>query len=114
MGRSPVLPTVTVRVCRPTLSSMSPSRKSISPGIILASRYGIMDGHQFRAVGEGGLYLHLGDDLGHAIHHVVSREELRAVAHELRHRPSVPRALQDRRRDVGDRLGMVQLEPAGL
>ena len=49
-----------------------------------ARRYGLDDrlvhGHQFGAVGKGGFHLHLGNHLGHALHHVVATEQGRLLA----------------------------------
>ena len=41
-----------------------------------------------------------------------ARKQRRAVAHELGHRPAVARAFHDRRGDVGDGFGIVELHSA--
>src|SRR5258706_2487752 len=113
MGRSPPLVTLIVPFARPWLISMSPLATLISPGI-MASDDGVVDGDELGAVGESRLDLDLGDHFGDALHDVGAREERGAEAHQLGDALAVARALEERRGDEGDRLGVVELEAARL
>src|SRR5688572_12080376 len=118
MGRSPVLPTVSLRVARPTLMSMWPDSQNISPGIMdYASRCSgnrMVHGDEFRAVGESGFDLHFRDHLRNAVHDVVAREDGGAEAHEFGHRAAVARALEDGGGDQRHGFRVVELEAARL
>src|SRR5438105_15628064 len=100
MGRSPVLLTSTMAVCRPTFSSRTAPSMRYSPGImgtlgsgparfceprLNGSGYRMMDCDELGAVGEGGFHLDLGNHFGHALHDVVALEEVAALAHQLGH-----------------------------
>ena len=75
---------------------------------------GLMNGDQFGPVGEGGFGLDLVDHLRDALHHVASREDGRAKAHEISDRSPIARAFQNLVGDDGDRFRVVQLQPPFL
>src|SRR5688572_4918680 len=93
---------------------MSPSASKISPGIMDASGDGLVDGDELGAVGKGCLCLYLVNHFRNTLHHVFTREQGSAVTHELCDTTAVARPLQDRRRDVRDGFGIVELQAARL
>src|SRR5262245_34811455 len=116
-------------VLRPALSSISPSRMNISPGIMLISLRSyilpdtaalqtglssnrLVHGHQLGAVREGRLDLNVVDHFGDPVHHLLAREHVRARLHQLGHGPAVACAFDDEIADQRHRLGMVELDTA--
>src|SRR2546429_9737181 len=99
MGRWPLLATNTRAARRAALISISPgdSASRYSPGCILCD--GVMYGHQFRAIGEGGLDLDLVDHFRHAIHDVFALQDGAAVHHDFGDALAVARGFQDLRRE---------------
>src|SRR3954451_11561327 len=113
MGRSPVLATSSTNVLRAGSSVMSSAAAGmISPGIIARSHDRMMYGHELRAIGERGLHLDLGDHLGDAVHDLCARQQLRALAHELRDRFAIACAFHDGSGKIRDRFGVIQSKPA--
>src|SRR5215468_9024693 len=115
IGRSPVFATVSCAVRRPAFASMSPSSSKYSPGIMRALRSSsnwVMNRHQLRSVGERALDLHLLQHLGNALHHVGTSQDRDAERHQVGHTAPVANALEHLGGDQGERLGVVQLEPA--
>src|SRR5687768_3630608 len=111
MGLSPELATSILRVCRSALSSMEPSSIKYSPGIMVASLWnGVMDGDEFRAVRKSCLDLDVMDHFRHALHDLFAGQQCRAVRHEVGDCSSLARPFQQGGRDVGDNLGIVQLQ----
>src|ERR1051326_351505 len=120
MGRSPALATETTRVSRPALRTTSPSGVNTSPGFMyvrLRDSVGrsldrIVDRDQLGPVGEGRLDLHFLDHFGDALHDVVDAEDRAAAIHELGDRQTIPCPFENSGADQGNRLGIVELEPA--
>src|SRR5262249_21364587 len=70
-GRSPVLATSSRRVGRPSLISIGSRSSKYSPGI-MASPYGLMDGHELGAIRKRPFHLDLADHLAHTFHYGVA------------------------------------------
>src|ERR1700720_5055715 len=71
-----------------------------------------MRGDEFRAIRERRLDLDLQNHFGHAVHHLAARKERGSMTHEIGYGATVARALDDRRREVCDGLGIVELYAA--
>src|SRR5215470_9369097 len=93
-GRSPVFETAIRRVGRPALISIGSLASQYSPGIT-ASPYGLMDGHELRAVRKRAFHLDLADHLAHAVHHGVEGKKRGPDARDLRDRLAVADELEE-------------------
>src|SRR6056297_4172164 len=109
MGRSPVLATSSVKAVRSEFSVSVPSATKSSPGIMrcASSADRVVNGDKLGAVGKGCLDLHLVDHFGHALHALLTGDDMGARLRHVRNRPAVTRALDHRIGDQGDRLGVV-------
>jgi len=72
----------------------------------------VVDGHQLRAVREGRLDLHLGQQGGDPGQHVVRRQHLATGLHQVGHGAAVASGLQHERAQHRDRLGVVEAQSA--
>src|SRR5262245_29269207 len=76
------------------------------------SANGRMDGDELGAVGEGRLDLDLLDDVGHAFHHLLAPQHMRAGLPQIGDRAAIARALDHEIGDQRHGLGMVELHTA--
>src|SRR5262245_48214370 len=110
-GRSPVFTTSSRRVGRPTLISIGSWASKYSPGI-MASPYGLVDGHELRTIRKGALHLDLTDHLADSLHHRLEREDRRPDTRDLGGRPAVADELEQFGRDQRHCLRMIQFQAA--
>src|SRR5262249_1334707 len=111
-GRSPVFATSSRRVGRPALITIGSRASKYSPGIT-ASPYGLVDGHQLRAIRKRAFHLDLADHLATTVHHVVARKDRRPDPHDLGDRLAVAAELEEFSRDQRNGLRMIELQAAG-
>ena len=72
----------------------------------------MVDGDELGPVGKGRLDLHGVDHRGDALHAVLDADDMGAGLHQVGDAAAVAGAFDDRRADVGDRFGVIELEPA--
>ena len=77
-----------------------------------ASANRVVQGDELGAIGEDRLDLHLMDELGHALHHLVLTQPGGAFLHQLRHALAVTGAFQHQKTEPGHCFGVVELQAA--
>ena len=87
--------------------------RNLAEELGLDNGYRVVDRDHLGAVLETGLDQQDRNQLAHARQHVVGGQQGRAEGHQLREAPvAVARGLDQLVADVGDRLGVVELQPA--
>jgi hypothetical protein len=73
-----------------------------------------MHRHQLGAIGEGGLDLHLVDQLSNAVHNIGACKNGGTVTHDLGHAFAITGRFHDLGGDDGHGFGVIELETASL